>query len=96
MSALPPSRRNQTTRRGGLAKRRLCAANPTIANPRAPLPRLIARERRERRPSRKFILYLFAPLGYPARMPDDRDRLPPATAEDVTDALAFGAALSGP
>jgi hypothetical protein len=31
--ALPPSHRNQTTRRGGLAKRRLCAANPTIAKP---------------------------------------------------------------
>jgi hypothetical protein len=28
-----PSHRNQTRRRGGLAKRQLCAANPTIAKP---------------------------------------------------------------
>jgi hypothetical protein len=38
---------------------------------------------------------LFAPLGYPAQMPDDRDRLPPATAEDVTDALAFALRFQG-
>jgi hypothetical protein len=40
-------------------------------------------------------LYLFAPLAYPARMPDDRDKLSPAMAEDVADALAFALRFQG-
>jgi hypothetical protein len=50
----------------------------------------IAPDRLRRRAS---SLYLFATPAYPARMPDDK--LTPATAEDVADALAFALRFQG-
>jgi hypothetical protein len=41
------------------------------------------------------MVEILVPLAYPARMPDYRDRLSHATAEDVADALAFALGFQG-
>ncbi len=41
------------------------------------------------------VLHLFSPTVYAASMPNDRDALSPAKAEDVTDALAFALRFHG-
>jgi hypothetical protein len=45
--------------------------------------------------SSELVLYLFALLAYPAWVSDDRDKLSPATAEDVAEALAFALRFQG-
>ena len=43
----------------------------------------------------RFVLSLFGYVAYAAPMPDHRDALTPATADDVADALAFALRFHG-
>jgi hypothetical protein len=43
----------------------------------------------------EFVFSLFPPSGYRVSMPEDRDALSPAMAEDVADALAFALRFQG-